>query len=88
MTTHYKSVNHMEVIQMDDEWLALDTSTYSVTRLNESGGFCLSMLSEPRNSEDMASELENRYGISAEDAKRDVKVFLTHLLQIGLVNYA
>lgn len=78
----------MEALEMGDEWLILNADNYTVTKLNEVGGLCWSMLKEPRTVDSLALELQEHYEISAEEAEMDVEAFLSQLLQLGLVENA
>jgi hypothetical protein len=85
MNVRYQTAHHVETAQIDEEWIVLNTANYSVTKLNDSGGFCLSLLTESRSVDFLAKALMNRYEISWEQAVRDLGTFLPELQRLGLV---
>ncbi|WKB35475.1 hypothetical protein QS257_18380 [Terrilactibacillus sp. S3-3] len=46
MTDYFIRKPNCETVQVDDEWVILNPETYTVTKLNEAGGRCWSLLSE------------------------------------------
>lgn len=88
MSMLYKRSMNVEALEMDEEWLILNAEQYTVTKLNEVGGLCWSLLKEPKTVGSLALELQSHYEITAEEAERDVEAFLDQLSQLGLIEYA
>ncbi|UUZ80819.1 PqqD family protein [Paenibacillus sp. P26] len=88
MSTQFKRSMNVEALEVEQEWLILNADQYTVTKLNEVGGLCWSLLKEPRTVDALASELQNHYEITAEEAESDVETFLSELMQLGLVEHA
>ncbi len=84
--TRYIQKKDVETVQMDDEWLVMDISGYTITRLNQAGGVCWSLLSSPLGKEELAQSMMDQYThISLEAAMQDVESFFQELLRCGLI---
>jgi hypothetical protein len=76
-----------EATELDGEWIILNTDDYTVTKINEVGGICWSLLSEAQTSDTLTHSLLGIYEISKneEQVKKDVEEFLQNLLECGLI---
>lgn len=76
-----------EATQLDDEWIILNTEDYTITKVNEIGGFCWSMLSTYQTVSSIVQAIEKKY--SSEHAnKEDITRFLADLMKYELIEYA
>lgn len=73
-----------ETTQLDDELIVLNTDEFTVTKLNETGGFCWSMLSEVQTIESLSKAIQQKYGSDPTNDNK-VEVFLSQLLEYGLI---
>ncbi|MBT2679809.1 PqqD family protein [Bacillus sp. ISL-35] len=78
--------NSFEATQIEDEWIILDTDQYTVTRVNDLGGFCWSKLCEAQTVDSLQTAIDQEYG--AECEKDSVVKFLTDLEKCGLIRHA
>ncbi len=78
--------NSFEATHIDDEWIILDTDQYTVTRLNDLGGFCWLKLREAQTVESLQMAIDEEY--SAECEKDAIDKFLFDLEKCGLICHA
>ncbi|MBT2642220.1 PqqD family protein [Bacillus sp. ISL-41] len=87
MTAQYIQKRNYEATELDDEWIILDPDRLTVTKLNQVGGYCWSLLKEPQTSisltrkvmQDFSSNLHEGLVIS------DIEDFLFNLQRCGLI---
>ncbi|MEX2461056.1 MAG: PqqD family protein [Paenibacillaceae bacterium] len=88
MIAYYVRRNQYEAIQMDGEWIILNTDDYTVTQLNEIGGFCWSLLHQTQTLQSLIQAVHDKYEMVSEDVERDIEVFLSDLIKCGLLKHA
>ena len=81
----YVRKSDCETIVLDDETMILNPSAMTVTRINDTGLFCWSQLSEPHTFEMLSASIRERFGTSEADARQDLSAFLNRLLECGLI---
>ncbi|MDQ0198766.1 PqqD family protein [Neobacillus ginsengisoli] len=76
-----------EATELDGEWIILNTEDYTVTKLNEVGGICWSLLGEVQTSETLTHSLMEKFSPAEneEQIKKDLEEFLSSLHQCGLI---
>jgi hypothetical protein len=77
-----------ESVQLDEEWIILNTDDYTVTKLNEVGGFCWSLLSGSQTVDSLLQSLRQEYTSIDETVEQDLTDFLADMIQRGLVQHA
>ena len=85
LMTNYIRKDEYEVFELDDEWMILNSNDFTVTVLNEVGGFCWSMLHHKCSVQDMVLAINNHYEIKEMSIEDDIESFMASLLQYGLV---
>lgn len=88
MMNQYVHKNNYEVTQLDDEWLILNTDNFTVTKLNALGGFCWSLLHEAQTIDSIIEAIKKNYDLTNENVRQDIDVFLSDLIQCGLIENA
>lgn len=85
--SQYIQKGKYEATELDGEWIILNTEQYTVTRLNDVGGICWSLLTEAQTSESLSKSLAKKYssGMNDEQINKDIEEFLVNLVQCGLV---
>ncbi|NEW01043.1 PqqD family protein [Bacillus megaterium] len=78
----------MEAVQLDSEWVILNTEAYTVTKINELGGYCWSLLERPCTIPSLIKSLQKDYQIEDELSFEDMESFLSELMEYGLIAYA
>ncbi|WP_409290484.1 PqqD family protein [Peribacillus sp. SCS-37] len=84
----YIQRKNYEAAQLEDEWVILNTDTFTITRLNEAGGACWSLLKEAHSAESLSRELGSMFSAEAHHLRKDVEVFLQELAGVGLIQHA
>lgn len=88
MTAYFIRKPNCETVQVDNEWVILNPETYTVTKLNEAGGRCWSLLSEKQSAGEIVAALQSGDQDDAGQLKEDVELFLNSMLEYGLVDNA
>ncbi|PLR84037.1 PqqD family protein [Bacillus canaveralius] len=83
----YVHKNNYEATQLEDEWIILNTVDYTVTRLNETGGFCWTLLSEAQSVESLSDAIQQKFCPDSDTVKADVEAFLANLMECGLIHH-
>ncbi|MFJ7754506.1 PqqD family protein [Peribacillus muralis] len=84
----YIHSKHVEATQLGEEWIILHTENFTVTKLNEIGGFCWGLLDQAQTVDSLVQSLSDRYAVMEEISKRDIESYLLDLLQFGLIKHA
>lgn len=87
LITHYVQKDHCDATQLDDEWLILNTANYSITKLNEVGGFCWSLLNDSQTVDSLIQAIDNDFESKIEIIEKDIEEFLSDLIQCGLIQH-
>ncbi|MBE2975835.1 PqqD family protein [Priestia megaterium] len=77
----------MEAVQLDSEWVILNTEAYTVTKINELGGYCWSLLESPCTILSLIKSLQTDYQIEDELSFEDMESFLSELVKYGLIDH-
>lgn len=88
MMTQYIRKDSYEAVHLDDEWIILNTDNYTVTKLNEIGGFCWSLLHNVQTVSSLIQAIREEYQSVDETVEKDIPSFLSDLMKYGLVEYA
>ncbi len=84
----YVQSSNYETSQLDDEWIVLNTDHFTVTRLNEVGGFCWTLLQKPHSTRSLIESIRQEYATDGQQVHiEEIEGFLTELIQCGLVQY-
>ena len=82
----YIQKSNYETTQFEDEWIILNTDNYTITKLNDLGGFCWSLLNEPQTLTNLQQAIKKEFQNEADEL--DIESFLSDLIQCGLVKHA
>ncbi|NOV00225.1 PqqD family protein [Paenibacillus planticolens] len=86
--TEYVRMNDYESIQLEMEWIILNTDEFTLTKLNEVGGYCWSLLGIPQTVSSISEAVRKEYESACETVEEDVEAFLKDMVGRGLVQYA
>ncbi|WP_261302593.1 PqqD family protein [Paenibacillus andongensis] len=86
--TQYLRMNDYEAIQLDMEWIILNTDEYTLTKLNGVGGFCWSLLGEAQTVISISEAVRKEYESASDTVEEDVEAFLNDMIRRGLVQHA
>ncbi|MGQ4665911.1 PqqD family protein [Metabacillus halosaccharovorans] len=88
MNHTYIQKNNYDSTQLDEEWIILNTENFTVTKLNEIGGFCWTLLKEPQTIDSIIREIELNYRVLDLNIQQHINVFINDLLKCGLIEHA
>lgn len=84
----YIRKNNYETTIFEEEWIVLNTDNYTITRLNETGGFCWSLLGEAQTIHSLSKAVSEKYGLlDDKEVEEDLSSFLHNLIDCGLVEH-
>lgn len=86
--TQYIKKSDYEAVQLDDQWIILNTDQFTVTKLNDLGGYCWSLLDSPQTVERMTQLIEEKYLLDNNSLSSSIQEFLQELIEYGLVQHA
>ncbi|MCZ8522139.1 MULTISPECIES: PqqD family protein [Paenibacillus] len=84
----YKSAPHLEGMEMDGEFLIMDSASLRVTKLNPMGGRIWTLIGQGAPLATVVERIEAEYDSGGADVRRDVERFVDSLLTAGLIEYA
>lgn len=87
MTSYIRKEGY-DTVELNNEWIILNSQEYTVTTLNEVGGYCWELLHEKQTVKTIVQELKGEYDIDKESVQADIETFLSNLMQYGLIQYA
>jgi hypothetical protein len=77
-----------DVIELDGEWIILNSDDFMVTSLNEVGGFCWSLLHAECTTQQIIQTIKTHYETEEASIEQDIEVFLANLMDCGLIRHA
>lgn len=83
----YECTNNIEIVEMDDDWIIMDTENFTVTQLNEIGALILQEVKDQRGLEEIIGTIAVKYDVDSVIAKADALAFLEELKRIGLIKH-
>lgn len=86
--TSYVCKRDFETIELDGEWLVLNSEAYTVTTLNDVGGYCWTLLQEQQTKADIVKAIKEKYIVEEEEVTADIEAFLVKLTECGLIAHA
>jgi formylmethanofuran dehydrogenase subunit A len=84
--TSYIRNDDFEAVELDEEWIILNSQAYTVTTLNEVGVYCWELLREKQTIDKMIQSIKGQYTLE-EEIETDIEFFLTDLIRCGLVEH-
>lgn len=86
MSVAYRCLESAELMEIDGDVIILNPETFSVTKLNESGGRLWQLLREGRTEDELTAHLASLHDdVPRQRIQEDVRHFLQNLQEIGLV---
>lgn len=87
--TQYKQKGNYELTELDGDWIILNTDQFTITKLNEAGGHCWSLLKKPQTIESLSDSIFDLFPSvgNKEQIKEDVEDFINHLTMCGLIQH-
>lgn len=87
--TRFMQRRGCEVTELDHEWLILNTELFTVTKLNEVGGFCWNLLTSAQSLDSLIKEVKHAFPETpAEDVlNEELTEFIDYLDSCRLIRY-
>jgi hypothetical protein len=83
--THYIQKEKFDITQLDGEWIILNANDFTVTKLNEMGGYCWSLLKEKQSVASIVQSIKEDCDNEHSVESSDIEHFLKELIECGLV---
>lgn len=83
----YIKKNTFDCTQLDDDWIILNTDNFTVTKVNEVGGYCWTLLESKQTAETIIKAVQKEYPTIEDLTTQDIEQFLDELLQYGLLTH-
>ena len=81
----YRCKEHVDLAEMDGEWVLFNAETCQVTKLNELGGLIWNGLRDNLDVEGIVDRIREEYDVDRETAANDCLRFIRQLQEIGLL---
>ncbi|NOU97312.1 PqqD family peptide modification chaperone [Paenibacillus sp. LMG 31456] len=88
MMPQYIQKNNCEAVELDGEWIILNTEDFTVTKLNEMGGFCWLLLSQGQSICSMMEAIHDKYELDGDNAEQEMEDFMADMMKYGLIQDA
>ncbi len=90
MSKSYIKLGEFETTQLEDEWIVLNTENFTITTLNEVGGYCWSLLNEIQSVDTLSERVIDKFSppVEKEIIKKDIDTFILRLIECGLIKDA
>lgn len=83
----YIKKSAFDCTQLDDDWIILNTDDFTVTKVNEVGGYCWTLLESKQTAETIRQAVQEEYSSVEDITTEDIEQFLDELLQYGLLTH-
>ncbi|HWJ79398.1 MAG TPA: PqqD family protein [Niallia sp.] len=84
----YIKKDNYETVQLDHEWIIMNTDHFTVTKLNDIGGFCWSLLENPQSTEALTQSVKVQFHLDNLNLSIHIEDFLRELMEYGLIQHA
>lgn len=84
---HYIQCDNLEATKIDDEWIILNSNDFTITKLNEVGGFCWSLLNEKQSIHSIIEAIQACFDGTENLSKIEIEEYLVDLKKYGLIRH-
>lgn len=85
MSIKYECKQNIDILEIDNDWIIMDTETFTVTKINAMGAYILHRVKEQREIEDIIRNIATDYDVELNVARTDTLAFLKELEEINLI---
>ncbi|MFP3123383.1 PqqD family protein [Ectobacillus funiculus] len=85
MSIKYECKENIDILEIDNDCIIMDTETFTVTKINAMGAYILHGVKEKREIEDIIGSIAADYDVELDVAKTDTLAFLKELEEISLI---
>lgn len=86
MNSQYVCSEHIELMEMDQEWIVMDTERFTITKINPMGAYILKALMDQQRFDYIIEEIHTRFGVEFNRVKAETIAFLQQLQRIGIIH--
>jgi hypothetical protein len=83
----YIKKSNVEATLLDNEWILLNVDKFTVTKVNQLGGYCWDLLNEVQTLNELYRSIRVQFPESEELTITDIEQYLTQLIECGLVEH-
>lgn len=89
MISAYRQFGSFETKRVGCEWVIFNMNKQTVTRLNEMGAFCWSLLANTQTIDSVIDAINDKFqlGCSQETVRKDLEDFLFDLLRFNMIRH-
>ncbi len=88
MIKYIRNEKYDVAANFDNEWIILNSDQFTVTKINDIGGFCWSLLHQPQSVISLALAIREEFVGVDETVEEDIHNFLSDLLKFNLITHA
>lgn len=88
MNKYVRNEKYGVTANFDNESIILNSDQFTVTKINDIGGFCWSLLQQPQTVHSLAQAIREEFVGVDETVEEDIHHFLSDLLKLHLINNA
>ena len=86
MILQYTCPSKIELIEMDQEWIVMDTEGFTITKINRMGAYILEALMAHKTVDEIVDMIGMNYEVKASQARAETMAFLQQLQRIGIIH--
>ncbi|MGV3464801.1 MAG: PqqD family protein [Heyndrickxia sp.] len=88
MNSKYMCPSSIEMMEIDDEWIVMNTEQFTITKLNSMGAWILKNIKENLTIQEMIDEISNNFSVDKLAVESDIQDFIEDLEKKGLIKNA
>ncbi|MFC3884798.1 PqqD family protein [Bacillus songklensis] len=85
MRTKYECIQNIDIVEIDDEWIIMDTENFRVTKVTAMGAYILEEVREQKEIEAIIETIAANYDVDGNIVRADALDFLEELKGIGIL---
>ncbi|MGF9965383.1 PqqD family protein [Bacillus rhizoplanae] len=85
MSLKCECTKNINIVEIDNEWIVMDTENFTITKVNAIGAYILEEVRGQKEIEDIIRNIAANYDVDLNMARSDVLVFLEELKELGLI---
>lgn len=84
---HYIQSENLEATKIDDEWIILNSNDFTITKLNEVGGYFWSLLKDKHSVDSIIEAVQASFNETDNISKIEIEEYLVELKKYGLIQH-
>lgn len=85
MSTNYVCPSTIDMVEVEDEWIVMNTEQFTITKLNPIGAFILKNIQANHSIDEIIEDISTNYSADKMVLQTDIQAFLEELEEIGLI---